>query len=68
MGVSANLNEDDVDLQEGYRGYKIEKNALDGCPGRALRRKGAFRGERPWGDTVCDPWISDREIVSKFRG
>ncbi|KOM51932.1 hypothetical protein LR48_Vigan09g059100 [Vigna angularis] len=28
---------------------------------RALRRKDAFRGERPWGDTVCDPWISDRE-------
>ncbi|KAL9426533.1 hypothetical protein AB3S75_033339 [Citrus x aurantiifolia] len=20
-----------------------------------LRRKDAFRGERPWGDTVCDP-------------
>ncbi|CAK9185736.1 unnamed protein product [Ilex paraguariensis] len=30
---------------------------------RALRRKDAFRGERPWGDTVCDPWISDRETV-----
>ncbi|CAK9184471.1 unnamed protein product [Ilex paraguariensis] len=35
---------------------------------RALRRKDAFRGERPWGDTVCDPWISDREIVSKLHG
>lgn len=35
---------------------------------RALRRKDAFRGERPWGDTVCDPWISDRETVSKLRG
>ncbi|KAK7393111.1 hypothetical protein VNO78_21565 [Psophocarpus tetragonolobus] len=34
---------------------------------RALRRKDAFRGERPWGDTVCDPWISDRETVSKLR-
>ncbi|RZC71277.1 hypothetical protein C5167_034474 [Papaver somniferum] len=33
---------------------------------RALRRKDAFRGEIPWGDTVCDPWISDRETVSKF--
>lgn len=31
-------------------------------------RKDAFRGERPWGDTVCDPWISDRETVSKLRG
>ncbi|KAK7271417.1 hypothetical protein RJT34_27294 [Clitoria ternatea] len=30
---------------------------------RALRRKDAFRGERPWGDTVCDPWISDRETT-----
>ncbi|GJT35210.1 hypothetical protein Tco_0925629 [Tanacetum coccineum] len=30
---------------------------------RALRRKDAFRGERPWGDTVCDPWISDRETA-----
>ncbi|KAL0306784.1 UNVERIFIED_CONTAM: hypothetical protein Sradi_6095700 [Sesamum radiatum] len=30
---------------------------------RALRRKDAFRGERPCGDTVCDPWISDRETV-----
>ncbi|KAL5073399.1 hypothetical protein RYX36_012383, partial [Vicia faba] len=35
---------------------------------RALRRKDAFRGERPWGDTVFDPWISDRETVSKLRG
>nr|GMD93524.1 protein kinase-like domain, Concanavalin A-like lectin/glucanase domain protein [Ipomoea batatas] len=35
---------------------------------RALRRKDALRGERPWGDTVCDPWISDRETVSKLRG
>nr|AFK45228.1 unknown [Medicago truncatula] len=35
---------------------------------RALRRKDAFGGERPWGDTVCDPWISDRETVSKLRG
>ncbi|GKA31939.1 hypothetical protein Tco_0718306 [Tanacetum coccineum] len=24
---------------------------------RALRRNDAFKGERPWGDTVCDPWI-----------
>ncbi|GJY33740.1 hypothetical protein Tco_0604758 [Tanacetum coccineum] len=28
---------------------------------QALRRKDAFRGERPLGDTVCDLWISDRE-------
>uniref|UniRef100_F6H2S0 Uncharacterized protein n=1 Tax=Vitis vinifera TaxID=29760 RepID=F6H2S0_VITVI len=35
---------------------------------RALRRKDALRGERPWGDTVCDPWISDQETVSKLRG
>ncbi|KAL0293003.1 UNVERIFIED_CONTAM: hypothetical protein Scaly_3148600 [Sesamum calycinum] len=35
---------------------------------RALRRKDAFRGERPWGDTVCDPWISDRETRLKPLG
>ncbi|KAK8538885.1 hypothetical protein V6N12_034592 [Hibiscus sabdariffa] len=23
---------------------------------RALRRKDAFKGERPWGDIVCDAW------------
>ncbi|KAK8523648.1 hypothetical protein V6N12_013733 [Hibiscus sabdariffa] len=33
---------------------------------RALRRKDAFRGERQWGDTVCDPWISDRETSSNL--
>jgi len=35
---------------------------------RALRGKDASKGERPWGDTVRDPWISDRETVSKPRG
>ncbi|KAL2905249.1 Peptidyl-tRNA hydrolase [Bienertia sinuspersici] len=34
---------------------------------RALIRKDAFRSEKPWGDIVCDPWISDRETVSKLR-
>ncbi|CAN6447122.1 unnamed protein product [Victoria cruziana] len=34
---------------------------------RALRRKDAFRGERPWGDTVCDPWISDRETLKEGK-
>ncbi|KAA0050835.1 hypothetical protein E6C27_scaffold404G00980 [Cucumis melo var. makuwa] len=34
---------------------------------RALRRKDAFRGERPWEDLVCDPWISDREMVSMLH-
>ncbi|GAB4855580.1 NADH:ubiquinone oxidoreductase subunit 5 [Ancistrocladus abbreviatus] len=33
----------------------------------AFRRKDAFRGERPWGDTICDPWISDQETISKLR-
>ncbi|MCD7466728.1 hypothetical protein HAX54_003722 [Datura stramonium] len=41
-----------------YDGTRSKKNALDDA--RALRRKDG-RGERPWGDTVCDPWISDRE-------
>jgi len=26
---------------------------------RALRGKDASKGERPWGDTVRDPWIGD---------
>lgn len=34
----------------------------------ALRRKDASKGERPWGDTVCDPWVSNRETVSKLAG
>ncbi|GJY78649.1 hypothetical protein Tco_0484450 [Tanacetum coccineum] len=34
---------------------------------RALRRKDAFKGERPWGDTVCDPWISDRETLKEGK-
>ncbi len=34
----------------------------------ALRKKDAFKGETPWGDTVCDPWISNRETVSKRGG
>ncbi|TYK08515.1 hypothetical protein E5676_scaffold323G00490 [Cucumis melo var. makuwa] len=46
--------------------YCIEKNAFDECP--ALRRKDAFRDERPWEDLVCDPWISDREMVSMLHG
>lgn len=38
-----------------------DMNALDGCPG--IEKEGRI-DERPWGDTVCDPWISDRETVS----
>lgn len=33
-----------------------------------LRRKDVFRGERLWGDIVCDLWIFDWEIVFKFCG
>ncbi|GJY54073.1 hypothetical protein Tco_0445737 [Tanacetum coccineum] len=38
---------------------------------RALRKKDAFRGERPSGDTICDSWIFDREtrttVDKRFR-
>ncbi|KAK7235890.1 hypothetical protein RIF29_45985 [Crotalaria pallida] len=46
----------------------VQSKRMHWMDARALRRKDAFRGERPWGDTVCDPWISDRETVSKLRG
>ncbi|KAJ6792297.1 hypothetical protein M6B38_254360 [Iris pallida] len=37
---------------------------------RALRRKDAcFQRRKAMGrESVCDPWISDRETVSKLRG
>jgi hypothetical protein len=45
---------------------KIRMHWMDA---RALRRKDAFKGERPWGDTVCDPWISGREgLATKKAG
>ncbi len=31
----------------------------------ALGRKDAFKGETPWEDNICDPWISNRETVSE---
>lgn len=48
--------------------FRTSSKRMHWMDARALRRKDAFRGERPWGDTVCDPWISDRETVSKLRG
>ncbi|KAK8692192.1 hypothetical protein V6N13_075667 [Hibiscus sabdariffa] len=51
-----------------YRTVGTRSKRMHWMDARALRRKDAFRGERPWGDTVCDPWISDRETVSKLRG
>ncbi|KNA11658.1 hypothetical protein SOVF_133260, partial [Spinacia oleracea] len=48
--------------------FRTRSKRMHWMDARALRRKDAFRGERPWGDTVCDPWISDRETVSKLRG
>ena len=44
-----------------------EKNALDGCPG--IEKEGRFSRRKAMGrESVCDPWISDRETVSKLRG
>ncbi|GKD88667.1 hypothetical protein Tco_1364174 [Tanacetum coccineum] len=51
-----------------YRSVGTRSKRMHWMDARALRRKDAFRGEWPWGDTVCDPWISDRETVSKLRG
>ncbi|KAK8931170.1 hypothetical protein KSP39_PZI016209 [Platanthera zijinensis] len=41
--------------------------ALDGCPG--IEKEGRFQRRKAMGrESVCDPWISDRETVSKLRG
>ena len=32
----------------------------------ALRGKDVCKGERPWGDTVCGPWVSNCETVSNL--
>ncbi|KAL0294679.1 UNVERIFIED_CONTAM: hypothetical protein Scaly_3117800 [Sesamum calycinum] len=44
------------------------KNALDGCPG--IEKEGRFQRRKAMGDTVCDPWISDRETekTSNWEG
>jgi hypothetical protein len=45
----------------------IENHALDGCPG--IEKEGCFQRRKLMGrESVCDPWISDRETVSKLRG
>lgn len=45
----------------------IENHALDGCPG--IEKEGRFQRRKAMGrESVCDPWISDRETVSKLRG
>ncbi|RWW27936.1 hypothetical protein GW17_00007610 [Ensete ventricosum] len=45
----------------------IENDALDGCPG--IEKEGRFQRRKAMGrESVCDPWISDRETISKLRG
>ncbi|GLJ58939.1 hypothetical protein SUGI_1514020 [Cryptomeria japonica] len=43
-----------------FNAYCIGMHRMDA---RALGGKDASKGERPWGDTVRDPWISDRETT-----
>ncbi|GLJ58702.1 hypothetical protein SUGI_1499880 [Cryptomeria japonica] len=43
-----------------FNAYCIGMHRMDA---RALGGKDASKGERPWGDTVRDPWISDRETA-----
>ncbi|MCD7462098.1 hypothetical protein HAX54_047750, partial [Datura stramonium] len=47
---------------QAYIGYKIEKNALDGCPG--IEKEGRLKRRKAVGRYRSDPWISDRETVS----
>jgi hypothetical protein len=43
----------------------IENHALDGCSG--IEKEGRFQRWKAMGrESVCDPWISDRETVSKL--
>jgi hypothetical protein len=42
----------------GLHCLQIEKNALDGCPG--IEKEGRVQRRKAiWGDTFCDPWISE---------
>ena len=42
----------------------IEKNALDGCLG--IEREGLFQRQKAMGKIICDPWVPNRETVSKL--
>ncbi|KAK9081114.1 hypothetical protein Scep_030969 [Stephania cephalantha] len=65
--LSHNITYEEMDqLPDAKEMYLPVSKIMHWMDARALRRKDAFRGERPWGDTVCDPWISDRE-TSKER-
>ncbi len=41
-------------------------NALDGCLG--IEDRDANKGETPWGEMLCDPWVSIRETKPKPYG
>ena len=48
---------------------KLLSKIMHWMDARALRRKDASKRRKAMGrDSVCDPWISDRETVSKLRG
>lgn len=60
-------NRDWVGVQSTANVKAIENHALDGCPG--IEKEGRFQRRKAMGrESVCDPWISDRETVSKLRG
>ncbi len=35
---------------------------------QALGSKYVFKGEMPWEDNMCDPWISNWETISEQSG
>lgn len=61
------FNLDSMGVKSTFYSKAIENNALDGCPG--IEKEGRFQRRKAMGrESVCDPWISDRETVSKLRG
>lgn len=61
------FNLDSMGVKSTFYSKAIENNALDGCPG--IEKEGRFQRRKAMGrESVCDPWISDRETISKLRG
>ncbi|GKB43447.1 hypothetical protein Tco_0888389 [Tanacetum coccineum] len=60
-----------IDPEDVYCSVGTRSKRMHWMDARALRKKDAFRGERPSGDTICDPWIFDREtrttVDKRFR-
>ena len=61
------FNRDSMGVKSTFHSKALENNALDGCPG--IEKEGRFQRRKAMGrESVCDPWISDRETISKLRG